>query len=57
MAREPKNKKPSRLIALSAANKTYEFKDPLKKVIKYQGKKVDIKLRTTRLQQVLWRLV
>ena len=45
MAREPKNKKPSRLIALSAANKTYEFKDPLKKVIKYQGKKVEIKLR------------
>ncbi len=45
MARKSKKKIPSRLIALSAANKTYEFKKPLEKSIKYQGKKVDIRLR------------
>ena len=45
MAREPKKKKPTRLIALSSANKVYEFKNPLEKRIKYQGKAVDIKLR------------
>ena len=45
MARESKKKKPSKLIALSATNKTYEFRNPLEKKIKYQGKTVDIKLR------------
>jgi biotin carboxyl carrier protein len=45
MARKSKKKIPSRLIALSAANKTYEFKKPLEKSIQYQGKKVDIRLR------------
>jgi biotin carboxyl carrier protein len=45
MARETKKKKPTRLIALSSTNKTFEFKDPLEKRIKYQGKEVDIKLR------------
>jgi len=45
MAREPKKKKPSRLIALSAANKTYEFRNPLERKVRYQGKQVDIKLR------------
>jgi biotin carboxyl carrier protein len=45
MAREPKKKKTTRLIALSSANKAYEFKNPLEKRIKYQGKTVDIKLR------------
>jgi biotin carboxyl carrier protein len=38
-------KKTTKLIALSAANKAYEFNKPLEKKIKYQGKKVDIKLR------------
>lgn len=45
MAREPKKKKPAKLIALSATNKAYEFKNPLDRKIKYQGKIVDIKLR------------
>lgn len=45
MAREPKKKEPTKLIALSASNKAFEFKTPLEKKIKYQGKKVDIKLR------------
>jgi len=45
MAREPKKKRQSRLIALSSTNKTYEFKTPLEKRISYQGKKVDVKLR------------
>ncbi len=31
MARESKKKRPSKLIALSAANKTFEFKNPLEK--------------------------
>ncbi len=44
MAREAKTKKSSKLIALSASNKAYEFKKPLEKQIKYQGKIVDIKL-------------
>jgi biotin carboxyl carrier protein len=38
-------KKSTKLIALSASNKAYEFDKPLDKRIKYQGKKVDIKLR------------
>ena len=38
-------KKSKKLIALSASNKAYEFDKPLEKRIKYQGKKVDIKLR------------
>ncbi len=38
-------KKTNKLIALSASNKAYEFNKPLEKRIKYQGKKVDIKLR------------
>jgi biotin carboxyl carrier protein len=45
MAREPKKKRPAKLIALSASNKAYEFKNPLERRIKYQGKQVDIKLR------------
>ncbi|MCK5134407.1 MAG: biotin/lipoyl-binding protein [Bacteroidales bacterium] len=45
MAREVKKKKSTKLIALSSANKAYEFNKPLEKSIKYQGKKVDIKLR------------
>ena len=45
MAREAKKKQSSKLIALSSANKAFEFKTPLKKKIKYQGKTVDIKLR------------
>ncbi len=45
MAREPKKKEPTKLIALSASNKAFEFKTPLEKKIKYQGKMVDIKLR------------
>jgi len=45
MAREPKKKRPSKLIALSSTNKAYEFKNPLERRIKYQGKPVDIKLR------------
>lgn len=45
MAREPKKKEPTKLIALSASNKAFEFKSPLEKKIKYQGKMVDIKLR------------
>ena len=45
MARKPKKKEPTKLIALSASNKAFVFKTPLEKKIKYQGKKVDIKLR------------
>ena len=45
MARVPKKKKPTKLIALSTSNKTFEFKKPLEKKIKYQGKQVDIRLR------------
>ena len=45
MTREPAKKKPTKLIALSTSNKTFEFKTPLEKKIKYQGKQVDIKLR------------
>ncbi len=45
MAREPKKKTPAKLIALSSTNKAYEFKNPLERRIKYQGKTVDIKLR------------
>ena len=44
MARAAKKKQSSKLIALSATNKAYEFKKPLEKRIKYQGKSVDIKL-------------
>ncbi len=44
MAREAKNKKSTKLIALNTTNKAFEFKKPLEKVIKYQGKQVDIKL-------------
>ena len=44
MAREPKKKTQSKLIALSSTNKVYEFKSPCTKRINYQGKKVDIKL-------------
>jgi biotin carboxyl carrier protein len=45
MARESKKKRTSKLIALSSDNKAYEFKNPLERRIKYQGKNVDIKLR------------
>ena len=45
MARETKKKKSTKLIALSSTNKTFEFKKPLEKRIKYMGKPVDIKLR------------
>ena len=45
MAREPRKKEPTRLIAVSASNKTFEFRTPLEKKIRYQGKKVDIRLR------------
>lgn len=45
MAREGKIKESTKLIALSSANKAYEFKKPLEKKIKYQGKQVEIKLR------------
>jgi len=46
MAREAKNtKKSSVLIALSPASRVFEFKNPLQKRVKYQGKYVDIKLR------------
>ena len=44
MARISKKKKSTKLIALSTTNKAYEFKKPLDKKIKYQGKEVDIKL-------------
>ncbi len=40
-----KTKKSDVLIALSSANRAYEFRNPLKKRVKYQGKYVDIKLR------------
>lgn len=45
MAREPRKKEPTKLIAVSASNKAFEFRTPLEKKIRYQGKKVDIKLR------------
>ena len=45
MAREPKKKTQSKLIARSSTDKVYEFKAPLEKRINYQGEKVDIKLR------------
>ena len=45
MARAPQKKIPAKLIALSHANKVYEFRNPLEKRINYQGKKVDIRLR------------
>jgi len=45
MARDPKKKTPGKLIALSSTNKSFEFKNPLERSIKYQGKKVDIKVR------------
>ena len=45
MAREEKKKRPSKLIALSSTNKTFEFKNPLERKVKYQGKSVNIKLR------------
>ena len=44
MAREARNKKSTKLIALSTTNKAYEFKKPLEKQIKYQGRQVDIRL-------------
>lgn len=44
MAREAKKKQSTKLIALSSTNKAYEFRKPLEKKIKYQGKEVDIKL-------------
>ena len=44
MAREAKKKQSTKLIALSSTNKAFEFKKPLEKKIKYQGKEVDIKL-------------
>ena len=44
MAREAKKKQSTKLIALSTTNKAYEFKKPLEKSIKYQGKQVDIRL-------------
>jgi acetyl/propionyl-CoA carboxylase alpha subunit len=44
MAREAKNKRTTKLIALSTTNKAYEFNKPLEKRIKYQGKPVDIRL-------------
>jgi len=44
MPREARKKTTSKLIALSPTNKTYEFNKPLQKKIKYQGKKVDIRL-------------
>ena len=44
MAREAKKKQSTKLIALSSTNKAYEFRKPLEKKIKYQGKEVEIKL-------------
>ena len=44
MAREAKKKQSTKLIALSSTNKAYEFRKPLSKKIKYQGKEVEIKL-------------
>lgn len=44
MARAAKKKQSTKLIALSSTNKTYEFKKPLEKTIKYQGEEVEIKL-------------
>ncbi len=38
-------KKSAKLIALSSSGKPYEFKNPLERKVKYQGKQVDIKLR------------
>jgi len=45
MAGKLKKKKRVKLIALSPSNKTFEFRNPLEKRIKYQGKYVDVKLR------------
>ena len=45
MAREEKKKLPSKLIALSSTNKTYEFKNPLERKVKYQGETMDLKIR------------
>ncbi|MEZ5069728.1 MAG: acetyl-CoA carboxylase biotin carboxyl carrier protein subunit [Bacteroidales bacterium] len=45
MAPEGKSKKTPKLIALSAGNKAYEFKDPLSRKVKFQGETIDIKLR------------
>ncbi len=45
MNRETKKKQSDKLIALSTANKAFEFKKPLEKKIKYQGKQVEVKLR------------
>lgn len=44
MAREAKYKESTKLIALSTKNKAFEFKKPLEKVIKYQGKPMEIRL-------------
>lgn len=44
MAREAKKKQSTKLIALSSTNKAYEFRKPLEKKIRYQGKEVEIKL-------------
>lgn len=46
MARDSKKpKKSNKLIALSPANKAFEFRNPLEKRVRYKGKYVDIKLR------------
>lgn len=45
MPRETRKKQSDKLIALSTGNKAFEFKKPLDKKIKYQGKQVEIKLR------------
>ena len=45
MAGKVKKKIPAKLIALSPTDKTFEFKNPLERKVKYQGKTVDIKLR------------
>jgi biotin carboxyl carrier protein len=39
-----KRAKKTKLIALSAGNKEYEFTNPLEKIIKYKGEKIKIKL-------------
>ena len=44
MAREARKKSQPRLIALSSTDKCYEFRQPLDKRIRYQGKTVDIRL-------------
>ncbi len=45
MAHTSKSKKSDKLIALNTGNKSFEFKKPLEKKIKFQGKTIDIKLR------------